>query len=175
MHPPQYVLDEIERLHPHARLGWSGAEDDPKAGFFFVQLIPKRLVDYEYNEPWNNQGPVYGSDYDHLERIPYKMAGPFHPRSESWEDVIASLKTMFEPLNDRLYKQNRAKGEAYDDWVKDLAGEMGSYLYWKSKQTGATTRTDIPYKTLTEDEKSVLRGEQKRDLRDTFVPRGLIK
>ena len=173
MHPPQYVLDEIERLHPWARLGWT--EEGPTPGFYFVQLIPKRVFEFEFNEPWGDLGPIYGSDYDPLERVPYMMAGPFHPKSEKWEDIIASLKDYFEPLNERLYKENRKKGEAYDDYVKDLAGEMGSYLYWRSKQTDAAQRRDIPYKALTEEEKSVLRGESMKDLRDTFVPRGLTK
>lgn len=173
MHPPEYVLEEVERLHPHARVGWIGDEDDPKAGFYFIQLIPKQLVAYEMNQPWEDLGPIFGSDYDPLERVPYMMAGPFHPRKEKWAEVLQALKKMLEPFNDRIYKENRKLGEAYDDAVRDLAGEMGSYIYWQSKQTNAAQRRDIPYKSLTEEEKAVLRGECMRDLRDTFVPEAL--
>lgn len=170
MHPPQYVQDELERIHPWARFGWTvNHATGEEGGFYIVQLVKTRIAEYEYAPRWDGWGPIFGTDFDRMQRVPFAMAGPFHPRETAWGDVLKALKETLTPVAERRYKTNRAKGVAYDDAVKDLAGQMGQFLYWKSQQTGAASDKTQAQKFLTDEERAVLAGERMQDLRGTFT------
>jgi len=87
--------------------------------------------------------------------------------------IVKALRVMLTPRTDRIVKNRKKLGQAYDDNVKDLAGEMGEELYWKSQQTAAAGNRAAPKKFVTEDEKTILRGEKKRDLTGAFMPPGM--
>lgn len=182
MHPPQRILDQIERLHKWARLGWKGTEDtydaqgkllkkaQPDEGtFMLLQLYHKTDVDKSISGLWPNEWPVYGSKYDKLDRIPV-MVGMFSKEEVFSGECLVKLRHWMKPIRQRIIESALEKGQAYERQVQELAGEQGSFLYWKAKRKPEGGKKLVSKSDVTEEDKAVLRGERMRNLREAFLP-----
>jgi hypothetical protein len=163
MHAPQWVLDEIERVNPLARLGWAGedreSKDEPlnKGMFAVLDLYPKRLADRTFKTLWGDRGPVFGSYYDPLERIPVWISN-IAPEDVFSGAVIGIIKRYCEDIQERLDRTWREEQEQQRKMKKELAGEVGSYMYWQSKRESNATNT-LPQKFVTQEEKARAAGD----------------
>jgi hypothetical protein len=175
MHPPRWVLDELVRITPWARIGWLGKERGPKdelnkGEFVLLDLIKARLIDKTFKEPWADRGPVYGPWFDPLARMPV-MIKAYQPEEVFGGAIIADVKRLVTPLKPRLDKTWLAEERKYRDGISDLAGQMGSELYWRAhRNIEGGIATHLPNKCLTKKEKEVLTGEWKQHLPEAKPP-----
>ena len=177
MYPPQHVLDEIQEIHPQIRVGWIGYdrsgpdEELNKGDFYLIQLVPKRAMGLEFNEPWGDKGPIYGQDWNRMDRVPFMAAGPLDTEDMFSGAVCKTLRKLCSKSAwQRRVDSAAEKGNEYDRQVTDLAGEIGEHLWWQANQTGHTGPDKVANKHLTPDEKAVLNGDSKKDLKNSFMP-----
>ena len=174
MHPPQYVLKELQDIHPWLRLGWVGESDDT-GSFFLLQLLHKRASQIEFNEPWEQRGPVYGKPYDLLRRVPYIMAGPFKmsrfrdAQGETywtWGSLVKTVRRLLTPAYERTVESAKQYNNEVDNQIHDLACEMGSRLYHQAHQTGSAQRRDLAKKFVTKEDKEILTGDKLAEMKE---------
>lgn len=197
MHAPSHITEALFAIHPQARLGWLGEErlspEEPlnKGKFALLQLYYKHAAERTYyGELWNDRGPVFGRPYDHAMRVPIMLAlldpmqvlnGAFLcacdgclsginpcPRlyCQHQHDGVLIRRWMM-PMYERGLRAAEEKGREYQTQLDNLAGELGSEVYWEAKRNGAVINT--PHKALTADDKAVLGGEKLKGLKNTYV------
>lgn len=174
MHAPEWITEEIYRVHKDARLAWFGQdregpeEDLNKGKFALVQLYHWRdAAETFYGDPWGDRGPIFGRPYDRLQRVPI-MLTLIDPEDVFSGKVVAMLKRWCTPIRERVMLAAREKGAEYQSQVNDLAEAGGDYLHWTAQKS--TDRPPVvPQKDLTEDDKAVLRGDTIKGVKDAFV------
>lgn len=174
MEAPRHICEALYKLHQQARLGWVGAdrlspdEDLNKGQFALLQLYHRRDAERTYyGDPWNDRGPVFGRPYDRLMRVPI-MLHLIHPQDVFSGKVIFDVKRWMMPIRERVELAAVERGKAYQDELDNLAGEIGSEMYWSAHNGGSAT-INTPYKDLTAEDKAVLGGETIRGVENTFV------
>lgn len=148
--PPEWVVKKVEEIYPLARIGYEGKEE------YAVLELWRVREESAIGVPFF--GHVYGRCYDPLRYVPR------HIISTRIEDVfsgrvIEQIKRMLTSFKDRQLSALRAAGEQEDAELTEAAEQMGSELYFRSKQTGAATAPTIPRKMLTPQDKAILSGE----------------
>lgn len=174
MHAPDHICEALYRLHPQVRLGWVGAdrlspdEDLNKGQFALLQLYHARdAARTFYGDPWGDRGPVFGRPYDRLMRVPI-MLHLVHPRDVFSGRIVMDVRHWMKPIKQRVEEAALERGRDYQRKLDDLAGEIGSEMYWNSHNGGSATIT-APYKDLTAEDKAVLGGETIKGVQNTFV------
>jgi len=153
MRAPDWVCEEVERINPLARIGWEGETQR----FAVLDLYPKRLADVTFKTLWEGRGPVFGSDYDHLQRIPIWID------EVSVEDVFSGkvtqiVKRLCKDIQERLNKTWQEEQESQRRTKKELAGAMGSHMYWNSQKSLNATNI-IADKHISKAEKAIAAGD----------------
>lgn len=175
MHPPQHIVDELQRLHKWVRLGWmgfdrTGPEDELNKGtFVLLQLYHQRDLFRSCEGLFLNRGPIFGKRYDPLQRFPI-MKARIHPKDVFSGKVVHLLKYMMKPIRQRVIESALAKGKDYDRQVSELGGEMGEYMYWRANKFDSPRDRTRTKDDVTAEDKAVLRGERKKDLTTAFLP-----
>lgn len=168
MYPPAWVCKKIEEVHPWARLGWQGRErktaDELNAGQFVVlQLYHQRDAKRTLLHPWNDQGPIFGSRFDPLQRVPIMV------KSVTNEDVFSGrvldlLKEWITPLKQRIDETEAETSRDLDRKYSDMAREHVSHLHHAAMKTGATRPKPVAKKYLTKREKDLLSGNVEKKM-----------
>jgi hypothetical protein len=164
MHAPEWVCNELYRLHPQVRLGWvgqdrSGPDDELNKGkFALIQLYAVRDSERTYfGDAWNDRGPIFGKTYDRLFRIP-RILELIEPEDVFSGKIVMLLKRWMTPIKNRVTDSRREKGRKYKAQLDDLAGAMGEELYWKGQH--ATSRPPVvANKFLSDKEKAIINGD----------------
>ena len=162
MRAPEHICRDLERVHQWARLGWYGSDADGR--FALLDLYPAPLAARTLELRWDDMGPVYGSDYDRLARVPI-VKGWFTPKEVFGGYVIPALRRMLTPLVDRVRKANEQHARDRKSERKDLAGQMGEELYWKA-QRSSTPGPTIADKHITKEEKARVNGDWEASVPD---------
>ena len=146
MRPPEWVSLDVERENKYARLAWHGEEQQ----FAVVDLVPAPLVKRMIKEPWGNRGPVFGSYFDRLRRVPVWVDNV--DTSDVMSGRVAHLVRRWStPLKKRLEDRHEATKREQADSVSNVAGEMGEEMYWRAQRSSeGGTGTHIPNKDLTQ-------------------------
>lgn len=162
MHPPQHIVAKLEEINPNVRLGWTARKyaGAPAGGAFAVlDLYPRALAEQSFEAWWDDSGPVFGSSYDPLQRIPiikkwYTPIQVFNGDVVGWVKHASRTDKQFaryiRERNERLIKERT-------DARKDMAGELGEELYWRG-QRGTEPVPTIPDKDVTAADKAKLDG-----------------
>ena len=162
MHPPKWVCEKIESVHKWARLGWQGREkstpDELNPGQFVVlQLYHQRDAKRTLLQHWDHRGPVFGSYFDPLQRVPIMV------KSVANEDVFSGavldhLKEWCQPLKPRLDECEAEANKTLDSKYTDMAHERISHMHHAANKTGATRPRPVARKFLTKADKNILMG-----------------
>ena len=174
MHAPDWVCTELERIHPWVRLGWLGEkrqspdEELNKGSFFLLQLYHARDAALTMYCPWEDAGPVWGSRYDPLRRVPV-IIQPMTTEEVCSGEVIRLLRKM---MNSNITKDavdSRAEaGKQFQQEVDDVAEASGERARHARKKLDHA----VPYakKFLTQEEKDMLSGDCDNDrLSDIYL------
>ena len=173
MEAPRHVTEALYRVHKQARLGWVGREKgSPEelnpGSFALIQLYHARDASKTYyGDLWNDRGPISGRPYDRLQRIPILL------HLVSSEDVFSGkiveiVRRWVEPIGKRMMDSARQRGKDYQSELDNMAGEMGSRMYWDAHNGGSAT-IPIAKKHMTEHDKAVLRGDTIQGVENTFT------
>ena len=130
MHPPSWVVDELERISPWARLGWHGEH----RAFAILDLYPAHLAKTTFREHWDGKGPVFGSDYDRLARVPIWIA-EVSPADVFSGAVIGTVKRFATPFKKRLEQSWRQRQAERKREFKERAGAQGEHFYWAARKS----------------------------------------
>lgn len=198
MEAPRHITEAIYRLHNQVRLGWIGEDrlspEEPlnKGKFALLQLYHRRDAERTfYGEPWNDRGPIFGRPVDRS-RVPIMLTfldpevvlnGSFmcacdgclagmDPCPRAYCDHKHNgvlLRRWMMSMGARMIRSAEERGKVYQLQLDDLAGEMGSQMYFDSKQTGATSPPKVAKKHLTAKDKAVLGGETIKGVKNAFV------
>jgi hypothetical protein len=175
MHPPQWVVDEIKRIHPQARLGWEGLErkgseeELNKGRFALIQLYHARDAAKTFLTPWANRGPVFGKHFDSL------FWTPIYVIDVAAEDVfsgriITMLKRWMRPMRERYVESAIAKGSEYQTQCDDIIGEAADEMYSLAHRSTDGGAPVVAKKFLTLEEKKILSGDFDTNVKDTWLP-----
>jgi hypothetical protein len=162
MHPPKHICDELERVHKWARLGWQGREkkgpDDLNPGQFVVlQLYHQRDAAQTLLQHWNNRGPVFGTKFDPLQRVPIMVKAV--PTQAVFDgSVITLLREWIQPLKPRLDEAEAEATSNLDRQYTDMARERVSRMHHAANRTGATRPKPVARKFLTKRDRDILSG-----------------
>lgn len=173
MEAPRHITDKLYDLHKQVRLGWVGEDRGPedelnKGKFALIQLYHRRDAERTYyGDPWNDRGPIFGRSFDRLARVPI-MLHLIEPEDVFSGKVVVDLKRWMTPIGKRMLESARERGKQYQTEVDNLAGEMGSRMYWDAHHGGSATIPEAQ-KFLTAEDKAVLSGETIRGVENTFV------
>lgn len=176
MHPPSWICKELERIHPQLRLGWVGrdrsgpADELNKGSFALIQLYHQRDASRTFFTPWNATGPVFGTDYDRLARVPVYLAD-IEPQDVFSGACIPLIRRWMRPLKERVVEAQVAKGREYESSNQDLAEAQTDYMLWHASKSDMSDRT-VTNSDLTAHDKAVLDGATKQDLTEAFVNKG---
>jgi len=153
VHPPQWVCEAIERLSPWARLGWHGE----RRQFAIIDLYPQRLASQTYRERWGDNGPVFGTDYDRLARVPIWIdeVSPGEVFSGRVIRRVARYKTSLRDRARRAWSKRQAGRRHH---LRESAGEQGQYLRWRANKS-PHSGTTIADKHITKSEKAIAAGD----------------
>lgn len=177
MHPPEWICKELERIHPHLRLGWVGyarksGEDELNKGVFaLIQLYHSRDASRTFYTLWEtveNRGPVFGSRYDPLSRTPIYVS-ELAPEDVFSGACIPMIRRWMRPMKQRYMESAVAKGKQYESDNQDLAEAQADYMLWHANKTDGSSDRTITNADLTKHDKAVLAGETKKDLTSTFT------
>ena len=173
MEAPKHITEALYKLHKQVRLGWIGREHGPteelnQGSFALIQLYHTRdAANTYYGEPWNDRGPIFGRSYDRLQRLPI-LLHLVSPDDVFSGRVVSTLKRWMMPIGQRMLESAREKGKMYQSSIDDLAGEMGTRMYWDAHHGGSATIPEAK-KFLTPEDKAVLSGETIRGVENTYV------
>jgi hypothetical protein len=183
MHPPEWVVSELENLHSQARLGWLGVpdEDDPeeekelnRGTFVLLQLYLKKDVErIPTSTPWRLfpcAGPVFGKRWDPLEREPVALAH-IAPKDVFSGKVLAIVKEWMRPAYERVVEDAKIRGSNVASRMEDNSRAAADWFWWAKNKSPFTTPS-IPKKFITEAEKKYLAGEDSIDLKKAYLPDG---
>lgn len=153
MHPPQWVCEELERISPWARLGWHGE----RRAFAILDLYPAHLARRTFRELWDGKGPVFGSDYDRLQRVPIWID------EVSTEDVfsgavVARVRRYATPLKQRLERSWKARQSERKREFRELAGAQGEHLYWSARKSPHSGKV-LAQKFIPKRDKAICAGD----------------
>lgn len=196
MEAPSHITEALYRLHPQARLGWVGEDrlspEEPlnKGKFALLQLYVR--VDAErtfYGEPWNDRGPVFGRPYDRLARLPVMltMIAPAHVLNGAFlcacevcleghevclkvgcahrhADIL--IRRWMMSLPERIERAALAKGRQYQAELDNMAGEIGSEVYWRTKHGESAVTPGVE---LTPEDKAIAAGATVKGVETTFL------
>ena len=157
MHAPEWVLKEIELLHPQVRLGWDGQE------FWVLQLYQKRDSDLTMYCPWDRAGPVQGSYFDPQRRVPVMLC-PVSARDVFSGKVKTLVKEMLQPITQQILESRDEAGKALRDDIDDMSEGWAEYLMHRKKDPNRDWKP-MPDKDLTKEDKNVLTGDHDADER----------
>lgn len=174
MEPPKHILDAIEAVHPMVRIGWEGRErktdDELNAGqFHLIQLYHQRDASRCFHDPWRNRGPLYGSRYDPLKYVPFRIETLEH-KDVFGGRVVEMVKGMMGDFYSELVAARSEQGRDWDRYIHDLATEAADRMFFENNKTDATRGLPTPYKCTTEEDKAVLSGEKLTKVEDSLVP-----
>lgn len=171
MRPPEHICKSIERIHKWARLGWHGSDTDGR--FALLDLYPAPLAARSFELHWEDRGPVYGSPYDAMMRVPI-VKGWFHPQHVYSGELVRDLRRMRSSLVERVRKHNEKRIREEQARKKDLAGEAGEELYWNAQKSNHTGPI-VAKKHLSKQEKAVLSGDWREHVPEEkpMLPSGL--
>ena len=163
MEPPKHICQKIEELHKWARLGWEGRErrtpDELNPGQFVVlQLYHQSDAKKTMLQLWNKAGPVYGSYFDPLQRIPVRTFA-VTPEEVFYGTVLDKLKEALQPIKERIDLSELEASKTLDAKYTDMARERVSYMRHAANKTGATRPKPVAKKFLTKREKALLSGD----------------
>jgi hypothetical protein len=170
MDPPKWVLDKIEEVHSLCRLGY---DDDEPNEFAVLELwrvreAPETIMGYPY------RGHIYGSPYDPLERVAlHLMSVPFLSVFDG--SVIDMLKRAVLPFHEKSRAALLKEGEEVEQQITAMAEEMGDRAWFESHKTGAPRGPIVPNKEITEEDKSIIRGDwaEQHSQKESFLPQPL--
>lgn len=169
MYVPKWMIEKIEGLNSSLRLGYYGGID-----LAVIQLLPVKVAEATLiGNPWNNRGPIYGTKFDRVTQVPMHIVDlPIKEVFYDFDSVYSKLKRWLRPFKERVLEDAAEEGREYEDGVRELAEELGDYLYWHANQTGSGGVEAMPKKFLTPEEKEVLNGDarEKNSLVDSFMP-----
>jgi hypothetical protein len=125
-----------------------------KGQFFLLQLYHKRDASLTMHTHWDSAGPVWGSRYDLLGRVPVIIA-PIKNEDVFNGRVIGLARDMTRPLKEQILQSYTEAGKDFDRDIDDLAEDMSSRWMFKKKDPN---REWQPYanKFLTKTEKDIL-------------------
>lgn len=166
MHPPLHMLRMLESIHKWVRVGWVGrdsvyasqaglSENDPGA-YALLDLYPQRLARMSFQLHWDDMGPVYGSPYDRLQRVPIVKAW-VSPTKLFNGDCVPMLRHMIMPLAKRIREANEKVLKEREAWRRNLAGEMAERMVWDAHHSPHSSKK-VARKHLTRSEKESLSG-----------------
>lgn len=164
MEPPKWVSEEIERIHPRARVGWIGAPrvdedvDGPNGFFMVLQLYHRRDAEHTLYQRWDKAGPIYGSDFDPLTWVPI-IKFPVSPMDMCQGRVLPRLKEEMRPFRERILLAAQEDDAAYERQFDDLCSEIGEKLYHKACLGTADRGPDLARKFVDQDTKDILTGD----------------
>lgn len=174
MEAPRHICEALYRLHKWVRLGWVGEDrlspEEPlnKGKFALIQLYHSRDAEKTYyGDLWNDRGPIFGRSYDRLQRTPI-MLYLVDPKDVFSGKIVADVRYWMKPIGQRMVEAAVERGKQYQTAVDDMAGEIGSRMYWDAHHGGSAT-IPTPQKFLTAEDKAVLRGETIKGVENTFV------
>lgn len=163
--PPQWVLDEIYKVHHLCRLGWAGGPEFAIVELWRQQEAPETIA----GEPF--LGHVYGKSYDHIAYVPLHIMD-----ASVWQvfdgTVVDMVKRATSSFKDRVIAARRAEGEAIEKDLNAQAEQLGDEYYSAMHRDGAPRAPVVAKKFLTEHEKAVIGGdyEAAHDYTNRFVP-----
>lgn len=191
---PQWVLTAIERIHPRARVGWSGRspryEGELNPGsFVLVQLyhnrdarraiLPGMWCDIE--ERWSDRGPIYGSKWDPMQWTPFRVAeipteellsGRFtadHSRLKSHERDN-TLYEWIKPIGKRVSDSEDMVEAELSSRLDDISEATADYMLHRAARSDTCGAVATPRKFLTKREKDILAGDYDRSVRKKTGP-----
>ena len=174
MHAPEWVCEELERLHPYLRLGWLGEErqspEEPlnKGKFFLLQLYHARDADLTLHAYWGKAGPIWGSRFDPLRRCPI-IVMPLETEDVFSGKVLKHVKDMFRPIKERALEVAREAGREFDAEIDDLAEGMADRIMWNRHRADRDWEP-LPDKFLTKEDKDIITGNVDNDrLKDFYL------
>ncbi len=181
MIPPNWVIESIQKVHKHARLGWRGIAPKPgeekelNKGFFYVlQLYHKRDAERSaLSAPWKSEyGPIFGAPFDINSRVPMMVAKIEDARRVFSGSIIDDLKFWMVPASRRARESAKEAGKKYKSAVHELAEEAADYMLWHNSKNwqNQSSKRWLTNDDLTEEDKAVLRGETLEDLTEAFMP-----
>lgn len=157
----------IEGVAPHFRLGWNPNLET------FIAIELRRIREHEEVDsiigvitPYN--WPIYGSKFDRTSYVPINVRNVNNKHVSNW-NVVSLFYVWSRPWKQREIKKRQQRGVAYEDAVSELTEEVGDHLFYNANRTGAGSGVIIANKHMTEYDRSVLRGEERRDLRNAFM------
>lgn len=162
--PPDWVVREIARIHPDCRIGYEGGET-----YSLVELWPPRLA----NPMWGKrfEGHVFGPRFDPVSRMPLAITSvPI----ESVHDgsVLFDVRRMLTSGEQRRKNAVRAKVQAEQTQLDELAEQVGDQVWHNATRTGRTGSTAMARKHLTNDERRILSGEADEELKAEMLEAG---
>jgi len=163
MHAPEWVCKEIERLHPYLRLAWLGEdrqspdEDLNKGAFFLLQLYHVRDAELTMLFPWDRAGPIWGSSFDPLQRVPIIVC-PLETQAVFDGSVLKLVKDMSENITTRMRRAINEEAQGFQDKIDEMADEWGDYLYYKRHRHDGNWSSDAK-KFLTKEDKDMMSGD----------------
>lgn len=166
MEAPDWVCKEVERINPLARLAWAGEartsnkEALNKGSFAIIDLYPKRMADVTFKTLWGDRGPIFGSSYDPLQRVPVWIDN-VSPEDVHSGKVVAIIKRFCTDIQERLNRTWQEEQESQRRDRREMAGEIGSYMHWDAKKSLHATNV-IADKHITKAEKAVAAGDVAR-------------
>jgi len=169
VHAPEWVSKELERLHPQARLGWIGQDrlssEEPlnKGSFFLLQLYHPRDAERTLHFAWDSAGPIWGSRFDPLRRVPFIMR-PLTKEEVFSGQVLQIVREMMMPLKERIYSGLEREGRELEEGLNDLCGSAGEKMYWDSKRLDHAV--PLADKFISEEDRALESGENNTDLSD---------
>jgi hypothetical protein len=129
---------------------------DDLGAYALLDLYPQRLSRMTFALHWDDMGPVYGSPYDRLARVPIVKAW-VTPAELFSGDVIPMLRRMITPLKDRVRERNVQVLRERAAWKKDKSAQMAEQMRWQAQKSYDKPNA-FAKKHLTKAEKSILDG-----------------
>jgi hypothetical protein len=184
MLPPEWVVKGIERLDKHARLAWTGGDIDPaqyadlqwdwlqgqalletfdalnKGQFYIVKLFHPRDSARSHHGSWDSAGPVFGTYYDPLQRIPHIIT-PVTKQSVCNGAAIRMARDLLAPWEVPHIQSLEAADKQYIADRQDQAEAAGDYLWHKANRPDSG-HTVLAKKFVDERQKKVLSGDYER-------------
>lgn len=171
MEAPKFITEALYRLHPQARLGWVGQDRGPKddlnkGHFALIQLYMRRDAERTYyGDPWNDRGPIFGRRYDRLARVPILLF-LIDPKDVFSGKIIADVRHWMKPIKQRVEEAAIERGKAYQAELDNLAGEIGSEVYWRTKHGESAVTPGVQ---MTAEDKAVAAGATTKGVENTFL------
>jgi hypothetical protein len=168
MRVPEWAVEELAKIYKPARLGFWKRRENSDGAFFLLELRPARRAEAEYYEFWNNRGPIFGANFDRVTQVPV-MVYEFSIEDVMYGRFIPKVRRMLTSVRQRIKEKHEANNKQYREGIEELAGQIGSEMFWKAKRD-CDGASHIPSKDLTPQEKDLLTGDWRANIRETPAP-----